>query len=475
MLHPVILSGGVGSRLWPLSREHYPKQLLALTETHTLIQATVRRLSGLAQLAPTLVVCNEDHRFLVAEQLRPLDHAVRIVLEPVGRNTAPAVALAALLAQQQDPNALLLVLPADHLIQDQAAFQQAIAKAVQLAEQDKLATFGIVAKRPETGYGYIQAGAALSVAGTYQVAGFVEKPNADTAAAYVSSGQYYWNSGMFLFKARRYLEELALFAPEILRACQAAIADCTLDRGGDFLRVDPPSFSSSPAISIDYAVMEKTQAAAMVPLDAGWNDIGSWSSLWEVGAQDAQGNVVQGDVLLEGVNNSYLRAEYRLLAAIGLDDLIVVETADAVLVAHRDQVQAVKTIVNRLKHTERREADLHRKVYRPWGTYETMDSELRFQVKRIMVNPGASLSLQMHHHRSEHWIVVKGTALVHRDGESCLLSENQSTYIPLGVKHRLENPGKIPLEIIEVQSGTYLGEDDIVRFDDHYGRVEPAA
>jgi len=460
MLIPVILSGGVGSRLWPLSREHYPKQLLALVNEQTLLQNTITRLQDLPNQADPMIICNETHRFLVAEQLRNIDvHAEHIVLEPIGRNTAPAVAIAALMAPA---DALLLVLPADHFISETNKFSEAVIEGVSLAEQNNLVTFGIVPKTPETGYGYIKAQGI-------SVERFVEKPDLETAKQYVDSKEYYWNSGMFLFKASQYISELEKFAPEILAACRETIANAKQDQ--DFFRLDQTTFEQSPSISIDYAVMEKTQQAAVIPLDAGWNDVGAWSSLWQVSEQDENNNVILGDVLTENAENCYLRAENRLLAAIGVKDLIVVETADAVLVAHKDHVQDVKKIVNRLKQQNRPEVELHRQVYRPWGSYEGIDAEERFQVKRITVNPGASLSLQMHYHRSEHWIVVKGTARIIKDEESFILSENQSTYIPLGIKHRLENPGKIPLELIEVQSGSYLGEDDITRYDDTYGRV----
>ncbi len=471
MLTPIILSGGAGSRLWPLSREHYPKQLLALLGEQTMLQATLQRLQGIPHLAPPIIVCNESHRFLVAEQLRTLGvQASAILLEPVGRNTAPAAAIAAMAAQEKDPGGELLLLPADHIIQDIPRFHTAITQALHLAQQDYLVTFGIVAQQAETGYGYIKAGDTLDDKASCRVAAFVEKPDALTAASYLSRGDYFWNSGMFLFKAQRYLDELGLHAGDILEACERAFDNVSLDMDSDFQRLDKQDFLACPSNSIDYAVMEHTDKAAMVPLDAGWNDIGAWSSLWTVSDKDEQGNVCQGDVLLKDCKNSYLRAEYRLLAALGVKDVVVVETADAVLVAHKDKVQDVKHIVAELKQTQRNEVDLHRKVHRPWGTYETMDQETRFKVKRITVKPGASLSLQMHHHRSEHWIVVKGTARIYRDGESFLLTENQSTYIPLGTRHRLENPGKLPLEIIEVQSGGYLGEDDIVRFEDDYGR-----
>ncbi len=461
MLIPVILSGGVGSRLWPLSREHYPKQLLALVNEQTLLQNTVTRLQDLPNQADPVIICNETHRFLVAEQLRNIEvHPEHIVLEPIGRNTAPAAAIAALMAPE---DALLLVLPADHFIFDTAKFCEAVVEGIALAEQNNLVTFGIVPNSPETGYGYIKAQGV-------SVERFVEKPNLETAQQYIDSNEYYWNSGMFLFKASEYISELEKFAPEILEVCRESIANAKPDQ--DFLRLDQTTFEQSPSISIDYAVMEQTQKAAVIPLDAGWNDVGAWSSLWEVSEQDTNNNVILGDVLTENAQNCYLRAENRLLAAIGVKDLTIVETADAVLVAHKDHVQDVKKIVSRLKDQNRPEIELHRQVYRPWGNYECIDSEKRFQVKRITVNPGASLSLQKHYHRSEHWIVVTGTARITRDDETFILSENQSTYIPLGIKHRLENPGKIPLELIEVQSGSYLGEDDITRYDDTYGRVE---
>ncbi len=470
MLHPVILSGGVGSRLWPLSREHYPKQLLALAGEQTMLQSTITRLGNLPELAPPIIVCNEDHRFLVAEQLRYIQiKPSAILLEPVGRNTAPAIAIAALAALEKDPDAVLLALPADHLIQKVDIFQEVIKKAFSISNQDLLITFGIVPTKPETGYGYIKSGDQITQQ-IHKVAQFVEKPNLETAEKYLKSGEYFWNSGMFLFKAQTYLEELKQFEPQIFEVCQQAFDKLSFDLNSDFIRVDEEIFKRCISKSIDFAVMERTSKAAVVSLDAGWSDIGAWSALWEIGEQDSQGNILQGDVFTEKVSNSYLRSEYRLLAALGVENLIVVETADAVLVAHKDYAQNVKNVVEHLKKTKRNEADLHRKVFRPWGSYESIDDEQRFQVKRIVVNVGASLSLQMHHHRSEHWIIVKGTAKITRGEETFLLTENQSTYIPLGVKHRLENPGKIPLEIIEIQSGSYLGEDDIVRFEDHYGR-----
>ena len=470
MLIPVILSGGVGSRLWPLSRESYPKQLLPLVNEQTLLQNTLKRLQGISNQSSPLIICNENHRFLVAEQLRKINVSPKhIILEPLGRNTAPAAAVAALSAITYDPEAVLLILPADHIIANPEAFTEAVNAGMPLALKNYLVTFGIVPTAPETGYGYINATDAIpnnSVA--LAVKRFVEKPDFETAQAYIASGEYYWNSGMFLFKAAHYLKELETFAPDILTASKQALQKAKTDQ--DFLRLDETAFKACPSESIDYAVMEKTHTAVVIPLDAGWNDVGSWSSLWEISEQDNQGNVSLGDVVTEKVQNSYLRAEHRLLTAIGVQDLMIIETADAILVADKDHVQDVKKIVSRLKTDARRETELHSKVYRPWGSYECIDNEQRFQVKRITVNPGASLSLQMHYHRSEHWIVVQGTAKITRGEETMILSENQSTYIPLGVKHRLENPGKLPLEMIEVQSGSYLGEDDIVRFDDIYGR-----
>ncbi len=470
MLIPVILSGGVGSRLWPLSREHYPKQLLSLLGGQSFLQATALRLDGLEDSLPPLLVCNHIHRFLVMEQLHEIGIApLSIVLEPVGRNTAPAVALAALAALERENDPVLLVLPADHLMQDTPAFQRAVMAGLPVAREGRLLTFGIAPERAETGYGYIRTGERLGDS-AYQVAAFKEKPDAETAAGYLASGEYFWNSGIFMFRARRYLEELERHAPAILEICRRSFQEVGLDVENNFLHVNAEHFVHCPGDSIDYAVMEHTDRAAMIPLAAGWNDIGAWSALWEVSLRDEAGNVHLGDVLSDQVENSYLRAEHRLLAAVGVKNLVVVETADAVLVAHKDKVQDVKNIVSRLKQTRRCEADLHRKVYRPWGTYETLESAERFKVKRITVKPGASLSLQMHYHRSEHWVVVKGTARIVRDNETMIISENQSTYIPLGVRHRLENPGKLPLEIIEVQSGPYLEEDDIVRYEDSYGR-----
>ncbi len=471
MLIPVILSGGAGTRLWPLSRELYPKQLLALTGERTMIQQTVLRLEGLAAAAP-VVVCNEAHRFLVAEQLRQLGTEPQaIVLEPMGRNTAPAIALAAHAALKTaaakaagDP--LLLVLPADHVIRDVPAFHKAIHAALGAAEQGQLVTFGIVPTAPETGYGYIQRGPASG--GVFRIARFVEKPSAAVAQDFVRSGDYYWNSGMFLFGARRYLEELGRLAPDIASVCAEAFAAAQADL--DFTRIERKRFEACPADSIDYAVMEKTSDAVVVPLAAGWSDVGSWAALHEASEPDAHGNVSRGDVISEDSEGCYLYSESRLVSAVGLKDHVVVETKDAVLVAPRSRVQDVKKLVFRLKERGRYEHSLHREVFRPWGSYDSIENGPRFQVKRLKVKPGAVLSLQLHHHRAEHWIVVSGTARITRGEEVFLLEENQSTYIPIGVRHRIENPGKIPLHIIEVQSGSYLGEDDIVRLEDHYGR-----
>lgn len=475
-IHPVILSGGSGTRLWPLSREHYPKQLLPLVRELTLLQETATRLNGLKDVADPLFVCNEEHRFLVAEQVRQINKtAAGILLEPVGRNTAPAITLAALALVKNGQDAVMLAMPADHVIQDNAAFGRAVECGARLAQDDFLVTFGIVPHAPETGYGYIRRADPIKTANVpdnsspvYRVGEFVEKPDAATAQGYVESGDYLWNSGIFMLRATVWLNEIARFRPDIAQACGLAFERGQKD--ADFYRIDKTAFSACPSDSIDYAVMEKTDRAAVVPLDAGWSDIGAWSTLWEVSPHDANGNVIQGDVETHTTRNTLLIAQHRFLAAIGLEDVIVVETADAVLVAHKNSAQDVKEIVNRLKQRKRPEYKMHRKVFRPWGSYEGVDAGLRFQVKRIIVNPGAALSLQMHHHRAEHWIVVTGTARVTRGEEVFLISENQSTYIPLGTRHRLENPGTIPLEMIEVQSGGYLGEDDIVRFDDRYNR-----
>ncbi len=468
MLVPVILSGGAGTRLWPLSRELYPKQLLALLGSRTMLQQTVLRTGDLDAAAP-VVVCNEAHRFLVAEQLRAIHcQPAAIVLEPAGRNTAPAIALAALaaLATPGAPDPVLLVLPADHVIQDVPAFQDAVRLALPSAQAGRLATFGIVPTAPETGYGYIQRGAAAG--DVFGIGRFVEKPSLDKARGFLAAGDYYWNSGMFLFKARQYLAQLGTFQPDMLAACRAAFECGRKDL--DFTRVDSAAFERCPSDSIDYAVMEKTADAVVVPLAAGWSDVGSWSALHAASEADAQGNVAHGDVLHEDSSGNYLYAESRLVATVGLKDHVVVETKDAVLVAPRDRVQDVKKLVGRLKERGRYEHSLHREVYRPWGSYDKVESGPRYQVNRLTINPGASQSLQLHHHRAEHWVVVSGTARVTRGEDVFLLEENQSAYIPVGVRHRIENPGRIPLHMIEVQSGAYLGEDDIVRLDDQYGR-----
>ena len=469
-IQPLILSGGSGSRLWPLSRTLYPKQLLPLLGDATLLQQTAKRLQGLPGLATPMVVCNQEHRFLVAEQLREIDiGAASIFLEPVGRNTAPAVAVAALALEMQNPEAVLLVLPADHLIKDLAAFHAAVEAAVAAANAGRLVTFGITPSAPETGYGYIRAGDGIAgQASARAVEAFVEKPNAERAAEFVAAGNYFWNSGMFAFRPGVFLEELARHRPDILAAARASLEAAQRDL--DFVRLDTAAFTACPGESIDYAVMEKTDRAAVVPASIGWSDIGSWSSLWEHSAQDDDGNALIGDVLVESSRSCYVRAQSRLVAIVGVEDLVVVETPDAVMVAHKTRAQDVKRIVAQLDKAGRSESSLHRRVHRPWGWYEGVDGGERFQVKRLMVKPGQRLSLQLHHHRAEHWIVVSGTARVHRDGESILVAENESTFIPLGTSHRLENPGRIPLHLIEVQSGSYLGEDDIVRLQDDYQR-----
>jgi mannose-1-phosphate guanylyltransferase/mannose-6-phosphate isomerase len=477
VLVPVVLSGGSGTRLWPLSRELYPKQLLPLVSKQTMLQDTALRLTGI-EAAPPIVVCNEAHRFLVAEQLRAISRpAQAIILEPVGRNTAPAIALAAHAAlAAAGADAVLLVLPADHVIRDVAAFHKAVALALECARGDALVTFGVVPASPETGYGYIKRGLGKRGLGkrgaasgaAFNIERFVEKPSADKAREFLASGEYYWNSGMFLFRAQRYLDELKRLAPDIAVACADAFAGSRSDM--DFMRVDAAGFGRCRSESIDYAVMEKTTSAVVVPLNAGWSDVGSWSALHEACPADASGNVLKGDVLAEDTHGSYVYSESRLVATVGLTDHVVVETKDAVLVAPRNRVQDVKQLVARLKEAGRNEPSLHREVFRPWGSYDSLDNGPRHQVKRLTVRPGGVLSLQLHHHRAEHWVVVSGTARITRGDEVFLLEENQSTYIPIGVKHRVENPGKLPLHIIEVQSGSYLGEDDIVRFEDQYGR-----
>lgn len=465
---PVILSGGAGTRLWPLSRQAYPKQFIPLVDQMSLFQTTVKRLEGLPDLGTPCVIGNDEQRFMLAEQLRMMDMQGRILLEPVGRNTAPAIAAAALDVAAKDPDAQLLVLPADHLIRDIPAFHNAVTSARPAAENGFLVTFGVEPTRPETGFGYIEAGEAMDDGATYKVMRFVEKPDLETAKTYIDSDCYWWNSGMFLFTARRYLQALGTFAPGILEAVHEAYSKAREDL--DFLRLDVQPFAASPDDSIDYAVMEQTQDAVMAPIKAGWSDVGSWEALWEVGSQDEAGNCLVGDIIAQDCQNSYIRAEQRLVAVLGLSNVVVAETSDAVLVAARDQAQSVKHLVAKLKADKREESINHRRVLRPWGNYEGISQGSRFQVKRIMVKPGEQLSLQLHHHRAEHWIVVRGTARVTRGDDVFTLSENESAFIPLGVKHRLENPGRIELEMIEVQSGSYLGEDDIVRFEDDYGR-----
>jgi mannose-1-phosphate guanylyltransferase/mannose-6-phosphate isomerase len=482
MIVPVILSGGAGTRLWPLSRELYPKQLLPLVSPQTMLQETLLRLDGMDEAGEPIVVCNQEHRFMVAEQIRQLGRKpAAIILEPFGRNTAPAVAVAALQALATGEDPVLLVLPADHLVRDRNAFQRAVWAGVGHAGQGRLVTFGIVPDRPETGYGYIKAGQPCDGSGqedgpgnpgspltAYKVTSFVEKPDLASARAYLASGEYTWNSGMFMFRASRYLEELEKFAPTMLCACRRTFA--ARHRDLDFLRLGADAFAACPSDSVDYAVMERTGDAVVIPLAAGWSDIGSWAALWEASGHDADGNAIHGDVLTEGARDCLIHASQRMIAAVGVKGLIVVETADAVLVADKERTQDVKKVVERLRTENRGEALLHRRVNRPWGAYECINMGERFQVKLISVSPGASSSLQLHHHRSEHWVVVRGTARVTCGDVTRTLGENESIYIPLGVPHRLENPGKLVLELVEVQTGSYLGEDDIVRIEDQYGR-----
>lgn len=469
MLTPVVLSGGSGTRLWPLSRKNLPKQFLALSGSRTLFQQTVERAQGLPGAGAPIVVCSEEHRFLVAEQLRELRaDGAPILLEPIPRNTAPAIALAAWQAMTNDTDAMLLVLPADHLIGDTPSFAHAVDKALPLAGQGWLVTFGIRPEAPETGFGYIKR--AEAVGEGFRVERFVEKPDAASAKTYLGSGDYEWNSGMFLFKASRYLEELKQHAPAMHAATRESFDAAKVDL--DFVRVGKDAFAASPDRSIDYAVMEKTTRAAVVPVSCAWSDIGSWDALWAASQHDADGNRLEGDVIAIDSHNCFVRGtDRRLIAALGLEDIVIVDTPDAVLVAPRERVQDVKKLVDKIKADGRQEHMFHRKVYRPWGSYDSIDMGERFQVKRITVKPGAALSLQKHHHRAEHWVIVSGTAEVTRNDEVFLVAENESTFLPLGAVHRLRNPGKVPLELIEVQSGSYLGEDDIVRLEDVYGRA----
>jgi mannose-1-phosphate guanylyltransferase/mannose-6-phosphate isomerase len=469
MIYPVVLSGGSGTRLWPMSRTLYPKQLLTLLSRDSLLQQTVRRIAGDGRFATPLLVANEEHRFIIAEQLREIDAVPRaLLLEPVGRNTAPAACVAALALSETDPDPLMLVMPSDHTIADASAFLGAVDLAATAARNGALVTFGITPERAETGYGYIRRGATLETEGVFTVARFVEKPDPEQASEYLLSGEYSWNSGIFLFPARLYIDELERLRPDMVAACRRALADG--QRDSDFIRLDKEAFSACDSDSIDYAVMEKTHRAAVVPVAMGWSDIGSWDALWEMSARDRDGNSIEGNVLAEDTRNCYLRSEAGLVAAIGIEDLVVVGTADAVMVAPRKRTQDVKKLVARLVSERRDEADALPTVHRPWGSFTSLHNGHRVQVKHIVVKPGGKLSLQMHHHRAEHWVIVQGTAKIRRGEEEMMLSEDQSTYIPLGTAHRLENPGKIPLHLIEVQSGSYLGEDDIVRLEDSYGR-----
>jgi mannose-1-phosphate guanylyltransferase/mannose-6-phosphate isomerase len=471
MITPVVLSGGSGTRLWPLSRKLHPKQLLPLLNETSLLQDTINRLKGLKDLEKTVVICNEEYRFMVAEQARSTTVGTSaIILEPIGRNTAPAIALAAFNAIQNDENAVLLVLPADHDIKEIDAFHDAIEVGLKQAENGHFVTFGIVPDKPETGYGYIKSASAVGVNEVADIDQFVEKPALDVAKTYLKEGGYYWNSGMFMFKASEYIKAIQKFSPEIYTTCLAAID--VAQRDMDFIRVGVEEFSKCPSDSIDYAVMEKVSNAVVIPVDIGWSDVGSWSALHEIGEQDDNNNILIGDTKSIATEGCNVRAEYKLVTTLGVENLIIVDTDDALLVASKDRVQDIKEIVESLSAENREEVSLHKRVCRPWGCYQGIDHSDRFQAKRITVNPGAVLSLQLHHHRAEHWIVVNGTAKVTKGEEVFILSENESTYIPLGTKHRLENIGKIPLELIEVQTGSYLGEDDIVRFDDVYGRED---
>jgi mannose-1-phosphate guanylyltransferase / mannose-6-phosphate isomerase len=477
-IQPVILAGGSGTRLWPMSREHFPKQLIGLIGDQSLLQSTAQRLDGLtygsSRIDDAIVVCGEDHRFQTAEQLRAGGRRATLVLEPVPRNTAPALTVAAMHAMAEQRDAILVVMPADHVVTDGEAFHKAIGAGAQCAEDGSIVTMCIVPTHAETGYGYIKVGPQMIGSGAWQLEKFVEKPHLELARQYVSSGEYWWNAGIFTVRASVWLAAIAHFQPAIHAACRAACDLGTHD--GDFFRLDREAFASSPSDSIDYAVMEQLAgdqsvcSGAVVPLNAGWSDVGSWDAIWKILPKDSKENVARGRVMFQGATSTYAHSEGRLIACVGTQNLVIVETADAILVADKECVQDVKAIVGRIKSEQGKEAADHRKVHRPWGHYDSVDNGERFQVKRIVVKPGARLSLQMHHHRAEHWVVVRGTALVTRGSETFILAENESTYIPIGIRHRLENPGKMPLEIIEVQSGTYLGEDDIVRFDDKYGR-----
>ena len=466
---PVILSGGSGSRLWPSSRSLYPKQFLKLVSDNTMLQETVLRVQGIKGAKPVIVVANNEHRFLVAEQLTQCGVIPnKIILEPLARDTAPAIALAAL-ALEAESDAIMLVLPADHIITDVSAFEEAIEIAKVQAEEGKLVTFGIVPNAPETGFGYVKASEEIS-AGVFEMDSFFEKPNATKAQEYVKDGSYSWNSGMFMFKASEYISALTEYEPEIVLSCKKALANAKTDL--DFTRINEEAFEACPANSIDYAVMEHTSNAVVVPADIGWSDIGSWSALWQELDKDASGNVTKGDVLVNDVSNSLIISDKKLIACVGLEDIIFVETDDSILLTKKDRVQDVKSVVNQLVQMDRSESKIHRKVFRPWGYYDSIENDQGFQVKKLVVNPGAKLSLQKHHHRAEHWVVVKGTAEVVNGDKTIILRVNESTYIPIGAKHQLSNPGKIQLELIEVQSGDYLGEDDIVRYEDIYGRID---
>ncbi|WP_241647138.1 mannose-1-phosphate guanylyltransferase/mannose-6-phosphate isomerase [Rosenbergiella metrosideri] len=472
MILPVIMAGGTGSRLWPLSREHYPKQFLSLDNSFSMLQNTIQRLDGVDTLNP-LVICNQEHRFLVAEQLRKIDKLTNnILLEPVGRNTAPAVALAALKSLSKDNDPIILVLAADHVIDDTPEFHSIINKAIEYAKNDKLVTFGIVPKTPETGYGYIKRGQDFKVdtSESFYVDSFVEKPDIITAQSYIESGEYYWNSGMFMFKASKYIAELNKYRPDILSICEDSINSSTSI--SEFINIPHDIFKNCPDESIDYAVMEKTKDAVVISLDAGWNDVGSWSALWDVSSKDNDGNTITGDVWAKNSYNCYINSDNKFVATIGINNLVVVNTKDAVLVMNKDESQDVKKIVEYLKSSKRREHIHHCQIYRPWGHSDNIDQTPRFNINKVTVKPGGAFSLQLHHHRVEHWVILSGTAKVSIDEKEFLLTENQSTFIPIGVKHSLTNPGKIPLEILEIQSGSYLASDDIIRIKDQYGRCD---